>query len=628
MKQILIVILATALVVGGFVFMRDSGDGKKQNRQRAAGSGVSAPAGRRPDVRTGDARGTKVRQMEGDGKVTIKTTPEAERNAELLRKALDRPWKDTLTDETLIPIEEAWDVDLTKVDFDQETIWQNSDGSVTVPRSEFERFACWYRGRQIIEAIMLNKWGRSISARFDQEFAFTDEQWERFLAAAAKDGGISVEDYIRNFSIAYELDTEAALFARRLQIEAILNYYPLVETVDQLPGEVMTVMQDEEDRLFLNFTMNALADAREDLDAEGKIERLANGLEGLMQLFGHTMFTEHFRRSWSFFDGNMPADCVAGYALGELITNEDVPPWLQPGGELGFVKTEEVWPHVERILRPSEKQAILRELIWYRALAQALESKGNMQSAEDSWLDFAYDYRTSQFTLLSLQVAIFELYGFQSVPLYRQGMRIFNSFVATLPENWDDEDKLREFYHKHRFFIQGWSTAVEIILIPPTSILEDSLTVDWEKARQRAVAMRERIDAGEDFSTIRLQHHKLLLDKYRELLGDAVASDFEMRFKAGKLGDSINAQQQLLKETLSQKMLNPASVIRNAAVRLEKGEVSPVWKSPIGYVLIKLNNAGVATLDSEFEDFRDKTIEEYKWTHFGLWTQECLSKLN
>ena len=74
-------------------------------------------------------------------------------------------------------------------------------------------------------------------------------------------------------------------------------------------------------------------------------------------------------------------------------------------------------------------------------------------------------------------------------------------------------------------------------------------------------------------------------------------------------------------------MVNTTSLVRNAVARLEAGEVSPVWRAPFGYLLVRVQGVGAALLEGEYEDFEYAAREEYLRSRFSQWANGVLSDL-
>jgi len=612
MKQFLIVLCVLGAVIAAYMFSSGTKDAGPKRTNRA-----------RPPVQ----------QPRGEAKARPKATTEV---AEAARDAAEEflgggedTWKSMLTDETLVRMEDAWHIDTTTIDFDADvllTMELPTGEQIEITQSDWKRYLCLSLGRALIESNVFAIAGRRTSESFDQPYGFTDAQWKQYLEYAAADKQLPVERYIEQIASSYQLPVETTMAMRRNQVEGMLAYFPTVADASLLPLAVRQSVNIDDERQYLNQLNTNFAEARVDLDAPEAMARLANGMDPLMIIFGKLPAQEFFNRSWSFLDAEVPDNAIMGVFTGELVTDTVMPPWLQPNGGFEYVKTEDVYPYLapDR-LTTADRDTYLRELVWFRVLTATQESRGTAISPEEVWEEYADEYKARVGTAMNFAFVVGGLKGYPSMMHYRAVRRVFEAFIANLPENWQTEEVQREFYRKHRIFVEAWSPHVEIILFTPRR-LDGDMSVDWEYARQEGETVREQIISGElDFTAYRNRHHAEMKELFAEKMGQAIADDFDENFGSGELGSSVLLQQKLLKESDFAKMINLASTIRNAVTRLGRGEVSPVWKSPIGYLLIRVHGAGLDGLEGEWEDFEVPTAREYERTMFYKWANEALT---
>ena len=144
-------------------------------------------------------------------------------------------------------------------------------------------------------------------------------------------------------------------------------------------------------------------------------------------------------------------------------------------------------------------------------------------------------------------------------------------------------------------------------------------------AQGMAVLKIRDLERGEDFRQVLGEHNAALTESYRAVLGDAGAEAFANDMAGGRFMLPRVQVERVLKETRAVQMLSATSLVRNAVVRLKKGDVSPPWPSRLGYVVVRLNNARLGGLEDVYDDLEDATRTEFYETYFKLWVNETLS---
>ncbi len=611
MKQILIVLIATLLVVSAYMFYSSA---KTSSPKRPKG---------RPDLQ----------QQTRPGKVRPKATALAESAKEAADEFLgedDDSWKAMVSAETLVLIEDAWSLDVSGVDFDADVLltMELPDGTrVEITQTDWQKYLCISLGQQLIASESFAIAARSVAAEYDEPFGMTDEEWANYLVAAAEAIQFPMENYLARIARLYKgYSQETAMLARRRQIESLLAYFPVVQDAYLLPMEVQTAVDIGYEAQYLNMLNGNLREVRADYGAEGAMAVLANSIEPLAIIYTKVPGEVAFRRCWTFLDAELPDDAVVGCFTGNLVTDSVLPPWLQPDGGFEYLSIDDILPKLSvENLEPLERDKFLKELVWHRVLNATQVAENIALSPEEAWGRYAEEFIERADTKLGINMIISGWKGYPSLDHYRAVCRVFEGASNLFPENWKTEDVQRGFYDSHRIFVESWSPQAEIILFSPRR-LDGDLSVDWEYARTTGEQVREQIISGElEFSAYRNRHHAELKELFRERMGAAVASDFEETFREGLIGDTVYNQQAMLKEHDYGLMMDLGSVVRNAIVRLDRGEISPLWKSPIGYLLIKVHGVGLTSLEGEWEDFRAATREEYKRVMFYKWANEALT---
>ena len=632
MKQLLIVLCATALVIFAYVSYSGSADsGSQTTNQRPRTQKPGNRNAQRPKSSTPVKRTTKmVKNADGTTTEEVLDMPEGQvKAAEEYLEAAAASWRDMVTEETLVRLEDAWEVDATNVDFDADVLlsYETPGGArIDITQNDWRRYVCLTKGQRLIDARVLWLSGRAITAEYDQPFGFTDEQWDTYFRIKAESNGLSVENYRAQIAAAYDMSEEASLVSRRDQVEGVFGFFPTVDNSHMLPDVLQSELELDQDRAYIDQLLSSLASARLDLDKEENLAILANLIDPLQIFLTAATAENNFRRTWSFLDSELPDNVVTGCFVGEVLTDTVLPPWLQPNGDFEYITVDELYPLLEadKIELP-EREGLLHDLLWHRLLAAIETEQGIGITPEEAWNIHAEEFIARSKTALSMKLIVGGYYEYPSMAHYRGVQKVFEGHKGAFPENWQSEEVQRPFYAKHRVFVESWQPFLEIILFTPRR-LDGDMSIDWEHARQEAEDARAKILAGElEFSSFRTAHHNELKELFRKRVGDQAALSFEEEFRMGELGQSVKNQQAILKETEYEKMMHPASVVRNAVVRLDRGELSPVWKSPVGYLLIRVNGAGLTGLEGEYEDFEDQCLYEYERTMFYKWANEALN---
>ncbi len=620
MKPYLILLVLVAAAIGVYLLTNDSGTdpsdpGARGRRGGAPGRRVAAPESTRPNVPQGERIQTR------DGEAFRVIDPQIKERIEQLENLT---WSSTVTEETLVRAEDGWRHDYSQVDFEAPVLCV-VDG-IEITREDYRRWAVIQHGMPLVRARLMHMAGEVVAQRYEtpqEQCTLTDEQFAKYQENWAAKRQMTAEEAASLTSIQLKLPVEAALRVRRDYIESVLAFYPPVETAEQLPEEIHAVIEPEQ--LGNVFTLLSVLDSiRGQLDTDEGIAKLAGVFELMMAMMGDVVDYSVFRRGWTAVDGPLPEGKVAGFVAGELTEGSLLPPWQEPGEKL-HVDTEEMYAAIEPALGRANKEDALRIAVWSKLLRSRLAERDVEPSDEQAWVDWAEEYLRGQETFFDAEFVAKGLLGYSTMPFYRETKRLLRGFERSLPAGWDDPANLRAFFLQHRFFIQRWQPVLDVALFLPRDLSDGVGDIDWDAARRAAEAFHARVEAGESFDELLVEHNAVVAEQLRSSMGAAISGDFA-RFTGGPLNLSPSELRKALEKGFGNELLDGYSVIRNAAVRLDKGEVGPPWRAPIGYVVVRMNNARLSGLEDEYEDLAYDTETEYVLTHFLRWVQESLAK--
>ena len=623
MKQYLVIFGCLLAGLGGYKLFMEGDDTDPQRRalDRRGGRGnISAPQDQRPNL--GEGGGRQGRNNAGGG-VRPPQLPPTVLGAEA-------SWDGTTTEDTLVRIEDAWSIDLSGVDWDAPVLIRV--GGVDITQADFQRQVVLRRGLPVLRAALFAHMGRSMATRYGHEFGIDDELWSQYVELWGADRGLDRDGVLAEWARSLNVPVALAERARRDFLEGILACYAPAETVEQLPSEVLDMIADT-GALANIFQLQALLTG---LREEGADSVTSEGISAARQLVGLdlplTMMmqgvgdNELFRRSWTSMDREMPDGMVAALYGGELPVAEIRTPW-DYAGEVAYVPQAEIYASLRESLRPDQLEEDLLQEIWGKVLSSELQALGKFPPPDEVWRNYAREYMEGQMAALGTAFMRTAAEGFLSMPHYRRATAILAAFKANQPLGWDTDQEMRAFFTDHRFFVQGWQPDLELALFPAASLEPERLgQPDWERSLAEAQAFHARVtEGGEDFRQVLGEHNAALTESYRAVLGDAGAEAFANDMAGGRFMLPRVQVERVLKETRAVQMLSATSLVRNAVVRLKKGDVSPPWPSRLGYVVVRLNNARLGGLEDVYDDLEDATRTEFYETYFKLWVNETLS---
>ena len=602
MRSILIFVIVVAVALGIYSVFSKEGESVKTGPPQKT---YQAPTTQRPQVGK-PAKGGTVQG--GEFTVNMPADMEARLEAGVFS------WRDTVSDEYLVRMEDAWDVDLSGVDFTKDLLCR-VDG-VDITRDDLRVWLCLKFGQGVINPRIYSEFGHMAAEETGTPYGMSDAQWDLYFADWLAQKGVDKDYAIANLALQLHVTMDAVEPIRRDMVEAVLACFPPVETVDELPLGLSEHFTTEEQMtqaaslgVLMRETISKLSTAHGRIDAP-----IAALVEPMSMLFATAGEELRFRRTWTPLMDDLPPGVLVSIYKGPMEGDSVQPPW-EYQGDRAQILIDDIWKYLESGIQPALMRSELRDLIWSKVLRAKLAAAKKLPSSREIWLRFAGEYLAHKMSFFSLDFVLNQN-GYPSRSFYLDDLRITRGFTASQPVGWDDEAHLRPFFDKNGFFVMGWEPDLEVALFVPRDP-KDGLTSpeNWGKAKQEAEVFKARVDAGEDFTTLRTAHNRALVEAYRALnqgMGDA----FALEFGTGEFKTTIQMTNQVLSLSLWRDHIDGVSPLRNAVIRLDAGEVSPAWKTPVGYIVVRMNGARLAKLEREYEDVIDFTKAEH--TSFAL----------
>jgi hypothetical protein len=613
MRSILIFVVVVAAALGAYTLFSKEADkpGPRAGQQQT----YQAPTTQRPQVDSGKTGVVKG----GEFSVQMPEGMEARVEAGVFS------WRDTVSEDYLVRMEDAWDVDLSGVDFSKETLCRV--GGVDITRDDLRAWICLKYGQAVINPAFYAEIGKMAAAETGIPYGMTDEQWETYFSDWLAQKGVDKDFALNNLAVQMRIPADAVESVRRNMVEAVLACFPPVETVSELPvglGEAFTSDDQMKQAASLGMLMRETVSKlkAEQGRADAPIAALVDPMSVLFSTAGADI---RFRRTWSTLTHELPPGTLAAIYTGPMEGDGILPPWEYPG-DRALISIDEVWSLLESGIKPALMRSELREVIWSKVLKEKLRQEGNLPDSRATWLLYADDYLAHKVTFFNMDFVMTQR-GYPARSFYLDDLRITTGFAASQGAGWDDEGKLREFFDHNGFFVLGWDPDFELALFVPRDLSQGfDAPEDWGKALEDAQAFEARLEAGESFTKLRTQHNRELVEAYRAL-NQALGDDFAQKFGTGEFKTTMKMANQILNESLYQDHIDGVSPLRNAVVRLDAGDVSPPWKTPVGYVVIRMNGANLGRLEREFEDVIDLTRAEYASWALRDWVTKSLAGL-
>jgi hypothetical protein len=602
MRSILIFVLVVAVALGAYKFFAATPDKPITTTQQ---TGPNYPKPSVPRPQTGKA---SVEEMQ------VGPPTPAEAGA--------YTWRDTVSVDYVVKMEEAWDVDLSGVDLNADLLC-TVDG-VPITQTDLRTWSSLKRGQALINSAYFVALGKQAAAETGRDYGMSDAHWKIYFGEWLKQMGADPEYTMAVQALQMKVPTEAVEQIRRDTVEALLAMFPPVESADELPLNIGQFYTSEDEMQQAATMGNLMQDIVAQMFTEHGRERVAIPalVDPMSILFAKVSTSMRFRRAWDANYAEMPEGALAAIFLGEMPDDSILPPW-EYEGDRHLVMLDEVWGKLSPALRDEGLRDDLREVIWNKVLRAHLRESGNLPSDREVWMQFASEYLGSEMTWFNVDMNLVDE-GYPNRSIYVADQAIEMGFERSMPEDWMSEENLRAYFDKNTFFITGWQPELEMALFTPFDP-EVGLTgaPNWGKALAEANALLARVEAGEEFSTLREQHNKALIQSYRDVrqdLGDGIAAELG----TGRKRDSIAAINEVMRQSIWADRLAGVNPLHNAIVRLGPGEISPPWKTPVGYVIFRMNSAELGRLEREYDDVIDVTKYRYKSWKLRRWITDQL----
>ena len=605
MRSILAFVIVVALALGTYKFFSSDGDKGGSNATQMSGN-YQKPSVPRPST--------------GQPNVSSTTSPTVA-GPELSSFA----WEDQVSEEYLVRMEEAWDVDLSGVDLEADVLC--TVGGVEITQQHLQQWVAVKHGQAIVNSYQFEALGRAAAEETGLPYGMTDEQWELYFQEYIDSQGGDRELVLNYQAYQMKVPADAVEGIRRRSIEGILAMLPPVETSSELPLNLDALLATDTNRLYAASFGNLMQDTIEKLtESQGRVAAPVHGLVDQATLMFATIGPPlRFQRSWDVLYTDLPEGVLAAIHTGEVPEDQILAPWELTGDRV-LIQREDVYNKVRAVLSDIVLREDLREVIWYEVLKANLAEDGHLPTDSEMWTLFASAYLSMQPTFYNMDLTAVSD-GYANRSMYLADMRIQEGFERSQPENWLDEEILRTYYENNGFFVQGWDPDLELAFFPPFDAERMNLgEPDWEMAEASALAFLTQIENGGDFSSLREQQNMQVIDDYRSAnqeYGDGLA----LELRDGKFKTSMASINQILRQSPWDDRLNGVSPLRNVVVRLGPGEVSPPWKTPVGYFVFKMNGASMGRLEREFEDVEDLTLWHYRGWKFRDWVTRELRGL-
>lgn len=605
MRSILIFVLVVAVALGTYKFFATATDKPVATTQQK-GPKYDKPSTQRPqtgkanveDMQVGPPKPTEV------GAYT---------------------WRDTVSIDYVVKMEEAWDVDLSGVDFDAELLC-TVDG-IPITQTDLQTWSSIKRGQALINSAYFVALGKQAAAEKGRDYGMTDAQWKIYFGEWLKQMGADPDYTMALQAIKMKVPTEAVERIRRDTVEALLALFPPVESADELPLNIGQYFNSEEEMQQAATMGNLMQDIVAKMSSDFGRDQVAIPalVDPMSILFAKVSTSMRFRRAWDANYAEMPEGAIAAIYLGQMPDDIILPPW-EYEGDRQLVQLSSIWNGLKPALTGEALREDLREVIWNKVLRTRLREAGNLPSDRELWMQFATEYLGSEMTFFNLDMNLVDE-GYPNRSIYVADLAVEMGFERSMPTDWLSEDNLRAYFDKNTFFIMGWQPELEIALFTPFDpAVGMTGAPNWNKALADAEALLARVEAGEEFSTLREAHNKALIQSYRNVnqeLGDGLASELG----SGRKRDSIAAINEVMRQSTWADRLAGVNPLHNAIVRLGPGEISPPWKTPVGYVVFRMNTAQLGRLEREYDDVIDVTMYRYKAWKLRRWITDQLTGL-
>lgn len=634
MKQILLVVFLTAMAALGFVVTKklSAPKGGAPGAPATQPAGPADPAG--PGAGAGRAQpGAAAQKPKPDaGQKTGPKQGQVKLPADLLAKEQERKsfdWRANMDSGNVVAMDEAWQFDLSWVDFDAPVLLRAA--GVPLTRAEFRASLLNDAGRALLESRAARELALWYARQRGLDPAFTEAEWQVVLEVKAERAGRSVEELRSGWALASGLPLDACEALQRWSQEASLAYGISGQGLAGMPQAFLDNLPEGEPRKLADNLISVLQSAWQEWSAarsEGRpldrtlATKLIGSTEGFAMFQTNVWHDELAYRLWTAADQPLPEGAAAALAVGPLPAPPLPAPWTW-GGEVLTLPTDELYALIGPSLGRSALEAALSDCLWYRLVEARLAELGQLQSPEASWADFVQEYTESKLTALPMIFVRCSMEGFPSLRAYRSVTRLMESLMSGEPEGWDDFDNLEGYFERNRFFIEGWQPNLRVALFPPYDLATPWAPADWERARAEAESLCSRVQAGESFVTLQEAQMRRLAESMIASQGEDRSKEFQ-RLYGGQVLLSANEFSASLDESIYRSLLRGTTLTASAIAHLEPGQISKPWRTPKGYVVVQLEGANVGRLENELEDVLPTVLTNYRTRRFQRFVNETL----
>ena len=617
MKQIVAVLVFTAIAAVAFVVVRKLNEAPQQQQQQPSGQGntPAANTAQRPPQQTVDRGESGTVTNQQGQEVTVSPMVQDQINA-----LAEIDWVDAAQGDLMVRMADRWEVDLSGVDLDADVVLSFEGGEIT--RDEFRRVAVTRLIGPLVEAMAAVEIGRGFALSRGVEPRFLSEGLKQFrFELWCEQNGVEPE--MGAYAMGLRNGLPGPIARRFYDVGADAVVVGLTESRDltQVSASFLANLPPGDPTVAVEGLLANLDDlwkrvgdgeSAEELDLKG----LMITLEQLALLRVDAVRQEIALRTWSHFDHELPPNAALGVATGEL--PDGMPPWDAAEG-VTYISMDELWPMVEENYRRSALLDTLREYLPYRVLRAELEKGGHYADDRADWTHWCNEYAQAAGTLLGARFLNMTLLGFPNLEYYRGMQRIIRGFERTREPGWQSEEILREYYSGNRFLIESWRAILTMAFFPAIVPENPGGEPDWDAALASAEEMRARVEQGEDFDELAREHSLGLTQRYLDVRGNEVAAGFSMAFRDGRREDTVTELGRSIREPYYKRMLNCVSPIYNAVVELRGDQVSEPWRTELGYLLVRMNGASMRALEKEFEDIEVQTRLYHRDVSYQNW---------
>lgn len=608
MKQILVVLLLTALVTAGYVATRMLTE-------------PATPAAPGPAITPGVGGGDRTPQ------VPVVSRPTPEPAAPVATGPVAAPvergvWTEAAAGDLLPALEDHWQVDLSEVDFDADVLVRYEGGELT--REEFRAATVLLLASPLAEALTALELARSQAraegsepVELDQELL--DRRFEYWCEARGLDveqGAVAMGLQNRMPAAAarrfYDVSGQVSLTSA---FNATLGEEWMAAFLSGIPsaGGVAAVEQMVDELQSRWAAVQADAEGAEDAFRETLLI-----LDQLSLMRINSLRADLGRRIWTSLDHALPEGQVVGFTFGEL--QPGVLPWESPS--VGYVAVEEIWSLIADGLSRVQLESALSDLLFVEVVSAALETEGRLESESDAWRQWADEFEAQTNTVIGPRVLYLDLLSFPSLHVYRAVKRLVRSFERTQPADWRSEDDLRAFYDRNRMFIESWVLSTTTALFPAQAPEDPYGPFDWAAAEAAARAFLDEVEAGGDFTTLSAAHSERLGARYLEGRGPGAAAEFSSVFRQGRLSGPLNEVNKVLKLGYYRRLLSGGGSFFAALSEGHDGSVQGPARTPLGHLLVRIDQVSLPGLEREYEDMEYQTKETHRDFAFMAWANE------